>query len=164
VCIDADIIRRAVELIADLGQREHQAGLRGYARGHADGYSLAEAHMAEAWHAVADPVACGGPSYADLERRRWTVRGERRTCAEFGQPHPADGPDWSGLVLKHRGMVSLGGPAVHWHRPCTAACYAYAPGWYRPSQAADILATLPGIYTEEIARLRALAARESAAA
>jgi len=46
--------------------------------------------MAAHWHAVAEPVARGGPSYAEVERRRWQVRGEERTRQTFGQPHPAD--------------------------------------------------------------------------
>ena len=40
--------------------------------------------------AIARPVARGGPAYAEIERKRWTVRGEQRTRETFGQPHPGD--------------------------------------------------------------------------
>jgi hypothetical protein len=54
----------------------------GYAEGHAD----AEREMAAAWHAVADPASRGGPSHAELERRRWGPGGRDR----FGDPRPGD--------------------------------------------------------------------------
>lgn len=54
------------------------------------------AEMAAAWHAVADPAAAGGPSFAELELRRWGPGGR----AHFGDPRPGDyrgGPvEWDG--------------------------------------------------------------------
>ena len=55
-----------------------------YARGYAD----AQADMAAAWHAVADPVARGGPKHAELEERRWGPEGREH----FGDPRPGDFP------------------------------------------------------------------------
>jgi ribosome-binding ATPase YchF (GTP1/OBG family) len=31
-----------------------------------------------------------GPTFAEMEARRWTVRGEPRTRSAFGEPHPDD--------------------------------------------------------------------------
>jgi hypothetical protein len=42
------------------------------------------------WAVIARPVARGGPAFAELELRRWGVRGEQRTRQTFGQPHAAD--------------------------------------------------------------------------
>jgi len=56
------------------------------------GVEDAHREMTEAWHAIADPVAHGGPAHADLEARRWMLRGEPRTRATFGQPHRDDFP------------------------------------------------------------------------
>ena len=71
----------------DLYLRRILAGERAaYARG----YARAHSELAAAWHAVADPVSRSRPSYAELERRRWMLRGEPRTRATFGQPHHAD--------------------------------------------------------------------------
>jgi hypothetical protein len=39
------------------------------------------------------------PKFADLERRRWTLRGEARTRLTFADPHPGD---------------YLGGPVAPW--------------------------------------------------
>lgn len=75
-------------------RRELAAEVRGYERGRAagyeEGYAASEREMAQCWHEIADPIACGGPSYAELERRRWMLRGEQRTRKTFGQPHADD--------------------------------------------------------------------------
>jgi hypothetical protein len=93
---------RPAELLAVSDERDLQLRLRladraeGYALGYAVGYDagrLDEARDLEAaYHEMASRVARGGPSYAELERRRWTVHGEPRTRETFAQPHPADRP------------------------------------------------------------------------
>jgi hypothetical protein len=71
--------------------REWAEGYRlGYEHGYRDGWQASERDLAASYHAMAAPVARGGPSYAELERRRWTVHGEQRTRETFGLPHPAD--------------------------------------------------------------------------
>ena len=60
------------------------------------------------------------------------------------------------------GWVHLGGPEVHHHKRCTAACRAYRPGWHRTADAIAIIETLPGDYAGTLARLRKLAAVEAA--
>jgi hypothetical protein len=62
----------------------------GYDYGWKQGYEQACADLEALWHEVAAKVARGGPSHAELERRRWTVHGEQRTRDTYGQPHPAD--------------------------------------------------------------------------
>jgi len=66
----------------------------GYRRGLADGIDLGRrlegAERDAAWNRIARPVARGGRSHAELERRRWAVRGEARTRETFSQPHPGD--------------------------------------------------------------------------
>jgi hypothetical protein len=57
---------------------------RGYRAGYERGARVAEAE----WPSVVAPLA--GLSHAELERRRWTVRGEQRTRETFGSPHPGD--------------------------------------------------------------------------
>lgn len=69
------------------------AGLRlGRREGFVAGYAQAERDMARGWREVAGPVARGGPPYAELERRRWMLRGEPRTRQTFGWPHRDDHP------------------------------------------------------------------------
>lgn len=63
----------------------YRAGLE---HGHAIGYADAEADMEAAWHAVADPVARGGPKHAELAERRWGPGGREH----FGDPRPGDFP------------------------------------------------------------------------
>ena len=64
----------------------------GYEHGHQAGYAEAEADMAARWHAAADPIAAGGPSFAELERRRWGPGGREH----FGDPRPGDFPGREG--------------------------------------------------------------------
>jgi hypothetical protein len=63
---------------------------RGAEHGYRQGYERARSDMEAAWREAARPVARGGPSYAELERRRWRLYGEQRTRETFGRPHPAD--------------------------------------------------------------------------
>jgi hypothetical protein len=68
------------------------AEIRGYDRGHRDGYrcgyAQAEAGMDRRWHEHADPIARSDPRL--LLARRWSLRGEPRTRQTFGQAHPDD--------------------------------------------------------------------------
>jgi hypothetical protein len=64
---------------------------RGWEDGVAAGRRLEAAERDAAWHAVAQPIARGMP-FAEPQTRRWSLRGESRTRAEFSRPHPADYP------------------------------------------------------------------------
>ena len=52
------------------------------------GREHAEAEMAQAWARAADPVAHGGPAFAELEERRWGPGGREH----FADPRPGDFP------------------------------------------------------------------------
>ena len=67
----------------------YDAGLR---HGIELGRELEAAERDAEWIKIATPIARGGQPYADLERRRWTLRGEPRTRETFGLPHPDDFP------------------------------------------------------------------------
>jgi hypothetical protein len=69
-------------------QLAREAYQRGYSAGQKAGYEHAARDMAAAWHAAAVPVSRGGPSYAELERRRWGPEGRER----FGEPRPGQYP------------------------------------------------------------------------
>ena len=60
-----------------LGREMYEAGRRD-----------AEAEMAQAWARAADPVAHGGPAYAEFEERRWGPAGREH----FADPRPGDFP------------------------------------------------------------------------
>jgi hypothetical protein len=70
------------------------AGRDSYRRGLADGIDLGRrleaAERDAAWNAIARPAARGGPTFAELERKRWAVRDSARTRETFGLPHPDD--------------------------------------------------------------------------
>lgn len=76
-----DAWQAALQELRDIGDL-HAA----YAAGREDESADRDAR----WNEIARPVARGGPAHAELERRRWTVRGEQRTQETFGQPHPDD--------------------------------------------------------------------------
>jgi hypothetical protein len=66
----------------------------GYERGRDDGRRQAEAEQERAWYAVAHPIAAGGISFAELERRRWGPGGRARA----GEPRPGDYPGQDGAA------------------------------------------------------------------
>jgi hypothetical protein len=77
---DAEIrYRRALAQEAALAERE---------RAWAEGYAAAVADVKAAQHALYNHLR----GLAEIEARRWTVRGEPRTRATFGQPHKDDYP------------------------------------------------------------------------
>lgn len=147
-----------------------------YERGRVDGFLAAVAEFKRAQHQTVDDL--------DAWLNRWhlccprcRLEGHRDNCPNcvgrtretFGQPSPGE-PDGAGLIARAKaaweeagfsfphwgpGWVCLGGPEVHWHRPCAAACYAYEPGWYRTADAIAIIETLPGDYAGILAELRA---------
>jgi hypothetical protein len=91
----ADLLMTSAERdrwLQRLQAAEHAAESAGYMRGRADGYSARAAELERDWQAIARPAANGGPSWAELERKRWTLRGETRTRTTFGLPHPDDFP------------------------------------------------------------------------
>ena len=76
-------------------RRIEQAWRDGWQRGDEDGYARGRqdeaADRGRAWNKIAR-AAVKGPTHAELERRRWMVRGEPRTRADFADPHPGDYP------------------------------------------------------------------------
>jgi hypothetical protein len=75
--------------MARLDAAWRQAYRAGFAQGRAAGRAEAEAEQAASWREVAGFFARND---GELERRRWAVRGEPRTRAEFSQPAPGDYP------------------------------------------------------------------------
>ncbi len=72
-------------------ERAHRDGWRaGWAEGYDMGRRDEGAERDQAWNEIARPVTRGGPTHDELERKRWTVRGEPRTRETFGLPHPDD--------------------------------------------------------------------------
>jgi hypothetical protein len=71
---------------------EAAAQRRGYAAGHEAGRREALEALAEEKRQLAAELAGlpTRPPFAELERRRWSVRGESRTRLAFGDPHPGD--------------------------------------------------------------------------
>lgn len=76
-----------VELRRQLAREAYE---RGVADGWRQGYERAAADMADQWREPSKRIARGGTPYRELERRRWTVRGDQRDRETFGQPHPDD--------------------------------------------------------------------------
>jgi len=65
---------------------------RGRDAGWAAGFEAAHREMAAAWNAAAAPIARGGLVHAEVEEKRWMLRGEPRTRGTFGRPHLDDFP------------------------------------------------------------------------
>jgi hypothetical protein len=90
------LARAVAELLELSGERDQWAQRLGaeyrlgYAIGHAigveEGRRLEAADRDRAWNAVARPIARGGDTHAELERRRWGPGGRER----FGNPRPGD--------------------------------------------------------------------------
>jgi hypothetical protein len=75
----------------ELRNRAYRDGWEaGHVAGVDDGRQAEASERDREWRAIARPIARGGQAHADLERIRWTVRGEVRTRETFGQPHPGD--------------------------------------------------------------------------
>jgi hypothetical protein len=81
-----------------IGQAFREGWEAGHMTGVDDGRQAEAAERDAEWNAIARPVARGGPAYAEIERKRWTVRGEVRTRETFGQPHPGDYPGRDGAA------------------------------------------------------------------
>jgi len=64
----------------------YRAGLAAAGPVYEVGYAACAADVKAAQHAIYRPLAAA----AEAERGRWRVRGEARTRATFGAPHPAD--------------------------------------------------------------------------
>lgn len=72
---------------------EYRIGWKlGYAAAIDQGRRLEAAERDRAWNRAAQSIARGGRTHAELERRRWALRGDPRTRETFGQPHPDDYP------------------------------------------------------------------------
>jgi hypothetical protein len=167
----SDLVDALPEPLAEIELRlqlAREAYERGREDGWREGHEAAEHEMAERWDKIAGPIARIDPerTHGDLEVRRWGPDGREH----FGDPRPGDRSpaqmiekaraSWAPLGLPPDGLVYISGPAVHWHRPCTSACYAYKPGWYSPERVIEILRTLPGDYRANISELERKAARQ----
>lgn len=114
----------------------------------------------------------GAVEAARIELARWGPGGREH----FGDPQPGDFTGGTEAVERVRqawlraglslgpgpGWVHLGGRYVHHNGAygtarCTAACYAYEPGWHRIADAIAIIETLPGDYSGALAELRSQA-------
>ncbi len=73
-------------------QAWREGWLAGHEVGYRGGYAQAEKDMARRWREIARPVARGGPSFAELERRRWGPGGREH----FADPRPGDYPGRGG--------------------------------------------------------------------
>lgn len=89
----ADLLALSDERDVQLALRR-RAYMEGWKAGHmagiGDGRQAEAAERDRAWNAIARPIARGGAAHAELERRRWTVRGEQRTRETYGDPAPGD--------------------------------------------------------------------------
>jgi hypothetical protein len=57
-----------------------------YQRGYRDGYAQCALEIQAAEHGIVAVLT----AQADIERRRWRLRGEPRTRETFARPHPDD--------------------------------------------------------------------------
>jgi hypothetical protein len=74
----------AAELIEAEAAYRNQLAREMYQAGRCE----AEEEMAQAWERAADPVAHGGPPFAELEEHRWGPGGREH----FADPRPGDFP------------------------------------------------------------------------
>lgn len=86
---------RWLNRILALEQAAYERERAGYTSGLSDGQDIGRHRLrdelAEDWRVMAADVP-HGPTWAEVEERRWTVRGERRTRETFADPHPGDFP------------------------------------------------------------------------
>lgn len=82
--------------IARIGQAYRQGWHAGYRDGYAAGRADEATERDRAWNAIARRAHADGQAYAELERIRWTVRGQRRIREAFSRPHPDDYPGRDG--------------------------------------------------------------------
>lgn len=85
-----------------IGRAYREGWAAGRAAGYAAGRQAEAAERDREWNRIARPIARSSTSAAELEAKRWTVRGERRTRETFGQPHPGDYPGQDGHVQARR--------------------------------------------------------------
>lgn len=79
-------------------QRLQAACRAAYLAGHADGRAAERLEADRAWAARPARIVRDGPALGDLERQRWTVRGEPRDRLAFGLPHSDDYPGQDGAA------------------------------------------------------------------
>lgn len=72
-----------------IGQARAEGWRAGWAEGYDAGRADEGAERDQAWATIAGPASRGRP-FAELELKRWAVRGEPRTREAFSQPHPGD--------------------------------------------------------------------------
>jgi len=91
--VTADLLSLSNERDVQLELR-HRAYMQGWEAGHMagadDGRQAEATERDKAWNRIARPIARGGTAHAEIEQRRWTVRGEQRTRETYGQPHQGD--------------------------------------------------------------------------
>ena len=133
-------------------QARFEAWCLAWRLGHAAAGPTADEQYEAGWRdglLAAKGIQHRGYEYLQLELARWDGPREH-----FGRPRPGDFKGGS-LRMERPGQVYLSGAPVHFGR-CNNACGSYKPGWYRPAEAAAILATLPHDYREAIDRLSRL--------
>jgi hypothetical protein len=79
---ERDLHRR---LMLDYWRRGYRLG---WEHGWKAGHDAADAEQAASWREVAGPIARSGPSFAELERRRWGPGGREH----FADPRAGDFP------------------------------------------------------------------------
>jgi hypothetical protein len=86
------VIGEAAELLDRSDERDAQLELRhrAYAEGYGAGRQAEGSERDALWNRIARQAHAHGTPYAEIERRRWVVRGEQRTRGTFSQPHPGD--------------------------------------------------------------------------
>jgi hypothetical protein len=91
----AQALAGLLELSDERDQWQQRLGVEyrlGYAIGHAlgveEGRRREAAERDRAWKRIAKPIARGGTTHAELERRRWGPGGREH----FGDPRPGDYP------------------------------------------------------------------------
>jgi hypothetical protein len=72
----------------------HQLAREAYQAGVEAGLARVVGADEEAWRVAAGRVRvmAASPPWAEVEARRWSVRGEQRTRETFGRPHRGDYP------------------------------------------------------------------------